>query len=371
MKILVLGKNVRSGLYSIPFLGTWLQQPRTRRAVALFLKTWRSDVSFGRKVNYFLAGISSIYAFKRSLGRPLRVTIEPTTVCDQKCPICETGNGELARPKAFLAYEHFEKILNSFDNNLEQIFLYFMGETFLNKDAYRMIRLAADRGIHVASCTDGNFIKPLEMVKSGISEINIQIGGMTQETHEIYRVGGHLNKAMGFTEELVKLKKEAGKSAEKMRIRLGFIVMKHNEHEVEEFKRYATRIGVDSWVVISPCIRHVSEWDTYMTADPEYWMYDKSEYEKGRLVPTSRPDNFCGEIYSSSTILVNGDVVSCCRDPKGEKILGNVFKQDFYKEIWNGPAYRRLREAVTTQSNSLKLCSLCPGEGLAKLHKNK
>jgi hypothetical protein len=43
------------------------------------------------------------------------------------------------------------------------------------------------------------------------------------------------------------------------------------------------------------------------------------------------PDNACPWIYYSLAIHVNGDVVPCCRDPKGEEVMGNRSEQKNYQ----------------------------------------
>lgn len=126
----------------------------------LFFKTLKSPVPWKRKINYLKAVASARLGLAKSYGKPIHVTIEPTTACDQKCPLCDTGLGTLIRPTKTMKFETFKQIVDQCDDTLEQIFLYFMGETFLNKDCYRMIRYAADRGIFVDLCTNGNFVKP-------------------------------------------------------------------------------------------------------------------------------------------------------------------------------------------------------------------
>jgi radical SAM protein with 4Fe4S-binding SPASM domain len=142
--------------------------------------------------------------------------------------------------------------------------------------------------------------------------------------------------------------------------------MKHNEHQVDDFVKYCESVGVDKYNIIGTCLREVSQAEGFLPSDRSYWYYDEEEIEQGNLVPKIRPDNYCGWIYSTATILANGDVVACCRDPKGEYVIGNVFKEKF-SDIWNNEKYQSVRKGVSTNSNSMKLCSLCPGEGIPLL----
>jgi radical SAM protein with 4Fe4S-binding SPASM domain len=323
--------------------------------------------STSKKINFVKAEFSARHALARSMGKPILVTIEPSNICDQRCPICETGAGVLRRKKSLMTFEEFTSIVDQFDSNLDQMFFYGMGEPFLNKDAYAMIRYAADKGIWVSSCTNGNSVDPEKLVASGIGEINFQIAGMTQESHSRYRVGGNLKKALDTLVEAIRVRnRSAPATRDRMKILAGFILMKHNEHEVDEFIEFCNANGVDQYNIIGTCLRTVDQWETYMPTDRNYWIYSEDEYRQGRLVPSKRPDNYCGWIYSSVTIHVNGDVVPCCRDVQGDYCLGNVLKENLY-DIWSNKKSCAIRKSVSTRSNSFPLCLLCPGEGMTPL----
>ena len=319
-----------------------------------------SKIPLNRRFNYIKIKYSAAKGLTESLGKPILLTIEPTNICNLKCPICETGAGVLNRAKRNMTFEEFKYILDQFDDNLEQLFFYFMGESFLNKYAYEMIRYAADRKIYVTSCTNGDYVDPEKLVNSGISEIDFQIAGMTQDIHEIYRIGSNLQKVLRNLEETIRIRNSITNS-NKMSIVAGFILMKHNEHQVDDFIKYCKSIGVDKYNIIGTCLREVNQGEIFLPSDRSYWYYDEEEYERGNLVPKIRPDNYCGWLYSTATIMVNGDVVPCCRDPKGKYVIGNVFNDNF-PGIWNNEKYQLLRKKVSTNSNSIELCKLCSGE---------
>jgi len=329
------------------------------RLFFVLFSTICKHIPHGIRKNFVLNTFSAWIGGGKSFGTPSLLCIEPTNVCDQKCTICETGLGILGRPKQFMTFDQFISILNQFDEKLTHIFFYFMGEPLLNKDSYRMIRYAADRGIWVSTCTNGNHVDPDQLVKSGIGEVNFQIGGMTQETHDIYRKGGKLHIAMKNLEDTIRIRNSSPEFS-KMKINAGFILMKHNEHQVDAFIEYCTKAGVDNYSIIGTCIRNYAQGEKYLPSDTSYWSYDVDEYQKGKLVPKIKSNNYCEWIYSTMTVLVNGDVVPCCRDPCGTIILGNLFQENF-GDIWNNEKYRKLRKRVSTDSNHVSICKLCSG----------
>ena len=317
-----------------------------------------SSSPFSRKWNYLKCFVSAELGSGKSYGSPVLLTIEPTNLCNLKCDICETGAGVLEREKKYMKYEEFCSIIDQFDGNLRTLFFYFMGEPFLNKDAYRMIEYAVNKGIFVSTCTNGDLVEPEKLVNSGIQEVNFQIAGMTQEVQNVYRNGSDLKKVFANLEKTVELRNSGNI---KMDVIPGFILMKHNEHQVPDFISYCKSLGLDRYNVIGTCARTLEQASIYLPSDKSFWIYNEDELAHGRLVPLTRPDNFCPWIYFSASIMVNGDVVPCCRDPKGKFILGNVFNNKF-SEIWNNDKYQAVRRAVAKNSNDFKLCQLCPGE---------
>lgn len=71
----------------------------------------------------------------------------------------------------------------------------------------------------------------------------ISIDGTTQETYENYRVGGQLSKVIEGTKNIVKWRKQL-KSKTPL-IVFQFLVVKPNEHQVEEVKKLGKELGVD------------------------------------------------------------------------------------------------------------------------------
>ena len=239
------------------------------------------------------------------------------------------------------------------------LYFYFMGEPFLVRNAYEMIEYASRKEIWVDTCTNGEFVEPRALIDSGIGRVSFQIGGMTQDTHEIYRVRGDLGKSLANLEACVDEKRRRPDS--RTELKLGFIVMRHNEHEVDAFTRYADEIGVDDYEIVYPCARNMDQAHQFLTQDPAYWIYDREAFDRGILRPAELSNHYCEWLYFTTTIQVNGDVVPCCRDPRGQYVLGNIFDQDFVDEIWNGQAYREFRHTVATNQSESEICSLCSG----------
>ena len=189
----------------------------------------------------------------------------------------------------------FKALVDKVWRHTNSILFYYMGEPFLNNDAYRMIRYAKDRKIYVTACTNGHYLDAKELIASGLDEISFQIGGVTEETHGTYRIGSNLKTIVDNIKELTELKKKSGTRS--LKIILGFIVMKHNEHEIRAFEKLAKELEVDEARVIEPCVRTIEQARQFLPTDEKFWLYDRNEFDRGMLQPRRKTHNRCNWIY--------------------------------------------------------------------------
>ena len=74
----------------------------------------------------------------------------------------------------------------------------------------------------------------------------VSIDGVTQEVYETYRVGGRLDRVMDNLNLLAEAKREMGSATP--HVEWQFIVMRQNEHQMDEARALAGRMAVDSIV---------------------------------------------------------------------------------------------------------------------------
>lgn len=316
-----------------------------------------------------LEHIKSTYSLlknnKKILGKPINITIEPTNVCNAKCPVCETGANILGRKKAFLSFDDFKIIIDKIHLHTNTLMYYFMGEPFLNKEWVKQVRYAKDKGISfISTCTNGD-VKgiPQGIIESGIDYVSFQMGGTTQETHEIYRVNTNLENIRNNLLETIKLKRESNSN---VHLEAGLILMKHNEHQVDEFIEWCKSIEVDSFNIIDPCVRTIEQGNQYLPTNKDNWIYDPTKFEEGRLQRRIIPKNDCPWIYYSMTIMANGDVSPCCHDACGKETMGNIIEQEL-EDVWNGKKYQAFRNRIHTNQKNIDICRLCSGYGISEI----
>lgn len=302
------------------------------------------------------------------LMAPVHVSIEPTNACNARCPVCETGKGDMQRKSGFLDEHLYKSFIDEAAPTTAVLLYYFMGEPFMHRSSYDMIRYAREKGIYVETCTNGDFVDPEGVIYSDINKISFQIGGMDNETHQRYRVRTRLDKAVANLERLIELRNKHPDSA--VEIEVGFIVMRHNEHQVEDFLDWAKKIGVHRASIIDPCARNMLEAHAYLPKNKKYWYYDEEAFERGILKPKKLPDNECVWIWNSIQLNWDGTAVPCCRDPNGLFPLGNVFERGL-KEVFNGDTATSFRSRLLRKQGEISICKLCSGYGLPQLQHAK
>lgn len=311
--------------------------------------------------DFLLSSFAWLLRRRRVWGRPIYLTIEVTNVCNLRCPLCETGTGELQRTKRFMDMGRFRQVVDQIAPFANTVMLYFMGETFLNRQVYEMISYLKRARIFVTACTNGDMLDPAALVRSGMDEIVFQIGGVTQESHARYRHNSRLDKILEHIAEIVRLRETFNSSTPV--VKMGFIIMRHNETEVPDFFALAKRLRVDHAEVVNTGVRTYEQALEYLPQDQRYWNYSPEALEKGKLLPRVQLRNECPWLYYSAVITVEGDVVPCCRDPHAHYIMGNVFQKPFLN-IWNNERYRRFRNTILTRQRDCSLCALCWGFGV-------
>lgn len=317
--------------------------------------------------NFLINHLASELRLPYAPAMPVHITIEPTTACNARCPVCETGAMVLGRKAGTMDLLHFQRVVDQIAPGANTLLFYFMGEPFLNKSAYEMVEYARRKGLYVATSTNGDFVDPQRLVDCGIDMVYFQVGGMTEPTHQRYRINSLLSRVVPNLEAAIAAKRaKYGDSVPPDRYRelppkivLGLIVMKHNEHEIPAFLEWGKQLGADQVNLVPPVVRNVAQGKMYLPDSDQFWLYDRSEFEtNGKLVPKPAHKNDCTLIWNSTIITWNGDVVPCCRDPQAKFVMGNVFETPLRK-IWNNEKYVAFRKRLLRDQKSIGICRLC------------
>ena len=115
----------------------------------------------------------------------------------------------------------------------------------------------------------------------------VAVDGATQETYEKYRQGGRLDRVVANIETILRVRKAKG--AATPRINMRFVVMSHNEAEIEEARELARRLGVDYFTLKTVDMPQATGADLDAAYAPGQENYRRYEYEQGTYKRKEKP----------------------------------------------------------------------------------
>ncbi len=320
-------------------------------------------LTFRRLVNMIKIYSSYILAsfFKKNIvwGLPPIIMIEPTNVCNLKCPLCPSGADTLNRNKGFMEFDLFKKLVDEVSEYAFMLILWNQGEPFLNKDFIKMCRYASSKKMMLLVSTNANQLpEAKEIVTSGIERLIISLDGATQETYNKYRINGNLKTVINHVKSIIAEKRR--QKTNFPRIIWQFIVMKHNEHEVEEIKRLSKEIGVDTLSLKTAQIYSKEDIENFLPVNPKYRRYRISG-ENFELKYGIK--NKCRRLWTQPVINWDGEVAICCFDKDNDIKIGNI-KNNNLQDLWENDAFMKVRHTILTNRKAIKICQNC-GEGVS------
>ncbi len=295
-------------------------------------------------------------------GMPVSISLEPTTSCNLRCPECPSGLRSFSRPTGMLTDDIFYSVIDQVKRELFYLNFYFQGEPYLHPRFLDYVAYAHKNGIYTATSTNAHFLdmeKARATVHSGLDRLIISIDGTSQETYESYRVGGQLDKVLEGAGNMVRAKRESGSVTPHLIFQ--FLVVRPNEHQVEEVYRLARETGVDEVVIKTAQIYDYENGSPLIPETPEYSRYEKQENGKYRIKNPLK--NECWKMWQGCVITWDGKIVPCCFDKDAHHTIGSVTSSSF-RQLWKSDAYRTFRESVLTGRDKIEMCRNCT-EGMS------
>jgi len=312
-------------------------------------------------INFILINLSKKLKLTKIPAYPLTLMIEPTNICNLKCPLCPTGAGLIKRKKGFLTFNDFKKAIDEIGDYIFHLRLWNWGEPLLNKDIFKMISYAKQKRIFVNLSTNSNFLNKEvieKLIDSGLDELIISLDGASKETYQKYRKGGNFEKIIESIRFLMGERKRLEKSVPY--VKLQFIIMSHNEHEIPKIKNLAKEIGVDELSFKTVGIMDYFSREDIKKYLPKEEKYSRYLIEKGEVFSKVKLRNWCDFLWEEMIMNWDGDIVPCCFDMNNMHVFGNAFNQNL-KDIWNNEKYVNFRKFILKNKKGVSLCENCPG----------
>ena len=296
-------------------------------------------------------------------GLPVSISFEPTTSCNLKCPECPSGLRQFTRARGMLKKDFFTKTIDEIYKDILYLIFYFQGEPYLNKNFLEMVSYASSKGLYTATSTNGHFLTDemaKKTVESGLDRLIISLDGTTQEVYEQYRREGNIEKVIEGARNIVKWKKEL--KSKTPFVFFQFLVVKPNEHQIEDVKKLAKEVGVDEVRFKTAQVYDYENDPNQLIPENEKFSRYKKD-KQGNHLAKNKMQNHCSRLWEANVITWDGKVVPCCFDKDASHQLGDLKKESF-KEVWHNKNYKKFRKDITTSRKNIDICANC-SEGLS------
>jgi len=279
----------------------------------------------------------------RPLDFPSEIQIQTVTTCNAACVMCPypTVSREFAHERMDEAL--FDRMLDECaqEPGLRRIEPFLMNEAFTDNRIVDWIAKAKQRVPHamVTVTTNGAPLIPKvtdRLVQSGLDAIWFSFNGATPATYETI-MGIPFARVKANIDYLLSVRPPT------LQVFVNMIETTLMAPEIAENIRYWESRGVRAGT--SMLVNRAG---------------NVENYDALRYAPqAAQPVRTCELVFYKMYIRASGDVVLCCMDWRRQSVIGNV-RQQRLREIWNGDAYRRIRQLhVQGRDREIALCREC------------
>jgi radical SAM protein with 4Fe4S-binding SPASM domain len=289
-------------------------------------------------------------------GLPPILTIEPTNLCNLRCPLCVTGNGSMARANGRMDFPTYKRLIDELADRAIYVVLFHQGEPYLNRQFNEFVSYAKQHGLYVTTSSNAHYFDPQTAeatVRSGLDTIIISVDGATPETYSRYRVGGSLEKVLTGTRNLVAAKNRL--QSKTPYIYVQFIVMKHNEHELAAMEKLAVELGADRFLKKTVQVETLEEAQEWLPAADHFRRYDLTDED---FTVKGGGKGACPRPWLTTLVNWEGSVVPCCFDKNGHHLTGDI-RTGSFSSIWESTEYSDFRRTLLNDRQSIEMCKNC------------
>src|SRR4030042_6363605 len=162
------------------------------------LWSWKKFVNATKILSsYFLSRLTREYLV---WGKPYTFIVEPSALCNLRCPQCPVGLKTLTRPQSNMALDDYRQVIDQISDYTWWLLLYFQGESFINPAIIDMVNYAYQKKIFTVISSNGNRLANPDFVEqlaaSQLGRLILSLDGATKETYRLYRQAGYLHRVI-------------------------------------------------------------------------------------------------------------------------------------------------------------------------------
>jgi MoaA/NifB/PqqE/SkfB family radical SAM enzyme len=296
----------------------------------------------------------SQYGFRDRLTAafPSQIIVDATEVCNLACIHCphpefkKSPQYDARYLDADLHRKMVDEVLAHGQGSTQYIRYTSNGEPLVHPKIYDMLDYAVGHSkVFVTLTTNGTIMNEKrigKLLSSGLHMVDISIDAHTPETYAKIRVNGDLDVTRRNILTLLRIRKEL---QTKTRVVVSFVEQPENAGEAPAFEQYWKEQGVD-YVIIRRL--HSAAGGVVKIAAS---MLDRQRGVQRRAC-----------LYPWERILLTprGDLAFCPQDWLHGSVIAD-YRDTTIREVWQGEAYRKLREAHLSNDYSAHgFCGQCP-----------
>jgi radical SAM protein with 4Fe4S-binding SPASM domain len=291
--------------------------------------------------------------------------IEPSAVCNLRCPGCPTMLGH--DQGGVMSLKVFQGVLERIPVTVRLLNLWHRGEPLAAPDFPEMVAAATKRIIRTHTHTNGILLTHNDaarrLVEARLTQISIAIDGADEATYQAWRPGGSLKQVALGIKALAGAKRDL--NSKHPYITVECLVGNQPKEQFARIKELALKWGANTVKFKTLRINDLNNTPEALKHLPEnhrLWRYD---VVNGRL-QMKRTRSNCARLGYSALIAWNGDLFPCCFYLKGFAPMGNLYQTSF-KELWNTGQLAEFRQVVNKKRDRIPMCRNCT-EGLPNLY---
>ena len=288
-------------------------------------------------------------------GMPYFVFIDPTNICNLRCPLCITGSGKSSRYKGKMDFELYKKVIDQITEYVLHVFLYNWGEPLLLENIHQFVRYAKLNGISISISSNLNInlnrSQAEGLILAGLDRLIVSCDGHDQNSYEKYRHGGNFEKVLTNVRLLLDVERQL--NTNKPYIEWQYLLTYQNEAFVERERLIAKKLGIKIFSVcpvILPFNWPKEEFRNWLPSG-----VFANEYPNVSAGDLCDP---CWWLWRSVVINWDGTVSPCCYIDDKSEDFGNLGENPL-SAIWNGNQYRTARRLFRRQKAESIICSKC------------
>jgi radical SAM protein with 4Fe4S-binding SPASM domain len=285
---------------------------------------------------------------------PAFVSIEPTNLCNLRCPECPTGNKQSTVAKGAISLNTIETVLPQIAPYTWFVNLYFQGEPFLNQNLTEICARVSQHNMMSAISTNAHYITPEiahKLVQAQVTKLIVSLDGYNQQTYEQYRRGGNFNTVLTALDYIFEAKQQQESHFPIVEVQC--LLFKHTQNYKQQIHEIGKQHHADS--VVFKTAQFYSSENMHLLPDEEFSRYTK---QHETLVRKKSLRNRCWKMWSSCVISWQGNVLPCCFDKNHEFSYGNITKTPLHK-ILQQPNTFRFKKTVHNNRKSIEMCRNC------------